>query len=148
MELSEIIKLIHVVSESNLDVFHYSTQDSNLILEKKDHFISKPYVTQETAPTCELVGTLNDEMIHFHENEEVLIKSPIVGTFYASKSEDGHPFIQIGDCIKKGQVIGIIEAMKLMNEIQSDCDGIVTEIYVENQQIVEYNQKLISVRPF
>lgn len=148
MELAEIIKLIHVISESTIDVFHYSTQDSNLILEKKEHSISNPYVAQDTAPTCELVGALNEEIFNFHEKEEFIIKSPIVGTFYASKSEDGIPFIQIGDCIKKGQVIGIVEAMKLMNEIQADCDGIVTDIYVQNQQIVEYNQKLVCVRPF
>lgn len=72
-----------------------------------------------------------------------IIKSPIVGTFYASSSPDQPPFVQVGDTVKKGDVIMIIESMKLMNEVQSDMDGTVQEILVKNGEAVEYDQPLM-----
>ena len=72
-----------------------------------------------------------------------IIKSPIVGTFYASPSPDQPPFVQVGDTVKKGDVIMIIESMKLMNEVQSDMDGTVQEILVKNGEAVEYDQPLM-----
>ena len=70
----------------------------------------------------------------------------MVGTFYAAPSEDAEPFVKAGDIVKKGQTIGIIEAMKLMNEINADCSGVVEAIMVENEQMVEYGQPLIRIR--
>lgn len=72
-----------------------------------------------------------------------IIKSPIVGTFYVSPSPDQPPFVQVGDTVKKGDVIMIIESMKLMNEVQSDMDGTVQEILVKNGEAVEYDQPLM-----
>ena len=72
-----------------------------------------------------------------------IIKSPIVGTFYASPSPDQPPFVQVGDTVKKGDVVMIIESMKLMNEVQSDMDGTVQEILVKNGEAVEYDQPLM-----
>lgn len=72
-----------------------------------------------------------------------IIKSPIVGTFCASPSPDQPPFVQVGDTVKKGDVIMIIESMKLMNEVQSDMDGTVQEILVKNGEAVEYDQPLM-----
>ena len=80
-------------------------------------------------------------------SDKYIIKSPIVGTFYTSSSEDGAPFIEVGDEVKKGQVIAIVEAMKIMNEIESTVDGLVEEILVENQEIVEYGQPLVLIKP-
>ena len=74
------------------------------------------------------------------------IKAPLVGTFYAAPSPDQPPFVQVGDTVKKGQVIGIVEAMKLMNEIESEYDGIVEEILVKNEETVEYGQPLFRIR--
>ena len=68
------------------------------------------------------------------EPEGQIVKSPLVGTFYAAPSEDAEPFVSVGDSVKKGQTLAIVEAMKLMNEIESDFDGKVAEIYVENGQ--------------
>ena len=68
-----------------------------------------------------------------------------MGTFYAAPEEDEEPFIQVGDFVKKGQSVAIIEAMKLMNEIESDFDGTVTEILVKNGQAVEYGQPLFRI---
>ena len=72
-----------------------------------------------------------------------IIKSPIVGTFYASPSPDQPPFVQVGDTVTQGDVIMIIESMKLMNEVQSDMDGTVQEILVKNGEAVEYDQPLM-----
>ena len=75
-----------------------------------------------------------------------LVTSPLVGTFYAAPSQDLPPYVQVGDKVKKGQVLAIVEAMKLMNEIESDFDGEIVEIYVENGQPVEYGQKLFRIK--
>lgn len=75
-----------------------------------------------------------------------VVKSPIVGTFYAAPSPDKAPFVKIGDTVKKGDVIMIIESMKLMNEIQSDFDGVVSEILVDNGQSVEFDQPIMIIK--
>ena len=80
------------------------------------------------------------------EAEGNLVKSPLVGTFYAAPAEDAEPFVKVGDHVKKGQILAIVEAMKLMNEIESDFDGEVAEIYVENAQAVEYGQPLFRIK--
>ncbi|MDR1753737.1 MAG: acetyl-CoA carboxylase biotin carboxyl carrier protein [Eubacterium sp.] len=75
-----------------------------------------------------------------------LVKSPIVGTFYEAPSPDSKPFVKIGDIVKKGQVICIIESMKLMNEVLSEFDGTVGEIFAKNGEAVEFDQKLMLIR--
>jgi acetyl-CoA carboxylase biotin carboxyl carrier protein len=75
-----------------------------------------------------------------------IITSPIVGTFYRSPSPDASPFVEVGSRVKKGQVLCIIEAMKLMNEIESDVDGEILEIYPQNAQPVEFGEPLFAVR--
>ena len=74
-----------------------------------------------------------------------VVASPLVGTFYNAASPDSDAFVSVGDTVKKGQVLGIIEAMKLMNEIASDVDGKVVEICVGNGQVVEYDQPLFRI---
>jgi acetyl-CoA carboxylase biotin carboxyl carrier protein len=76
-----------------------------------------------------------------------IIKSPIVGTFYASPSPDAPPFVKVGDSIQSGQVVCIVEAMKLMNEIEADMGGEVVGVLAENGQPVEYGQSLFALRP-
>lgn len=73
------------------------------------------------------------------------MKSPLVGTFYAAPSEDAQPFVKVGDRVKKGQVLAIVEAMKLMNEIESELEGEIAEIYVANGEAVEYGQSLFRI---
>ena len=80
------------------------------------------------------------------EPEGEYITSPMVGTFYAASGEDAEPYIRVGDVVKKGQVIGIVEAMKLMNEIESPYDGIVEKILVENKAMVGFGDELVLVR--
>ncbi len=77
---------------------------------------------------------------------EEIVKAPLVGTFYSAPSEDAAPFVSVGDTVKKGQVLGIIEAMKLMNEIESEYDGVVEAVLISNEQVVEYGQPLFRIR--
>jgi len=77
----------------------------------------------------------------------ITVTSPIVGTFFRSSSPDALPYVQVGDVVKKGQVLCIIEAMKLMNEIESEVDGKVVEILLENAQPVEYGEPLFRIEP-
>jgi acetyl-CoA carboxylase biotin carboxyl carrier protein len=79
--------------------------------------------------------------------EAHLVKSPIVGTFYAASRPDAPPFVRLGDYVEVGQVLCIIEAMKLMNEIEADAAGEIVRIYVENGQPVEYGELLFAIRP-
>lgn len=81
------------------------------------------------------------------EREKYTIKSPTVGTFYNASSPESAPFIQVGDVIKKGQVIGIVEAMKVMNEIDSPIDATVEEIPVKDEEMVEFGQALVVLSP-
>ena len=75
-----------------------------------------------------------------------VVKSPLVGTFYAAPAEDAEPFVKVGDSVKEGQVLAIVEAMKLMNEIESDFTGTVAEILVENGEAVEFGQPLFVIK--
>jgi acetyl-CoA carboxylase biotin carboxyl carrier protein len=76
-----------------------------------------------------------------------ILQSPIVGTYYRSPSPDAAPFVEVGSRVKKGQVLCIIEAMKLMNEIESDADGVIAEIYPQNAQPVEFGEPLFAIVP-
>jgi len=76
-----------------------------------------------------------------------IVKSPIVGTFYRAAEPDAPPFAEAGQTVRKGQVLCIIEAMKLMNEINSECDGEIVKVYVENGQAVQYGERLFAIRP-
>ena len=79
-------------------------------------------------------------------DSDKIVASPLVGTFYNSSSPDAEPFVKVGDAVKKGQTLGIIEAMKLMNEIESEFDGIVEAVLVGNENVVEYGQPLFRIR--
>ena len=76
-----------------------------------------------------------------------VVKSPIVGTFYRAPEPGAKPFAEVGDAVRKGQVLCIIEAMKLMNEINAECDGEVVKCYVENGQAVQYGERLFAIKP-
>jgi acetyl-CoA carboxylase biotin carboxyl carrier protein len=81
------------------------------------------------------------------EEQGVLVRSPIVGTFYRSASPDGPNYVEVGDVVKKGQILCIVEAMKLMNEIESETDGRILEVLIENARPVEYGQPLFRIDP-
>lgn len=106
-----------------------------------------PVMGLENIRTVENVAAVNtaNTQADNSEPEGMIVKSPLVGTFYAAPAEDADPFVSVGDQVKKGQTLAIVEAMKLMNEIESDFDGKVAEIYVENGQAVEYGQPLFRI---
>ena len=79
-------------------------------------------------------------------DSDKVVNSPLVGTFYNAATPESEPFVKVGDTVKKGQVMGIIEAMKLMNEIECEFDGVVEAVLVNNEDIVEYGQPLFRIR--
>ena len=81
-----------------------------------------------------------------NDSSVTLVKSPLVGTFYVSPSPDEEPFVKVGDTVKKGQVVAIVEAMKLMNEIESEVDGVIAEVLVKNGEMVDYGKPLFRVK--
>ena len=104
--------------------------------------VSSPAVPTLSAPASSTVGLENAEA----EIELAVVKSPIVGTFYRSPEPGAPSFVEVGTSVKKGQVLCIIEAMKLMNEIDSEYDGEIVNVYVESGQPVQYGERLFAIR--
>ena len=154
MEFEQLLKLVEIVAASGLNEFDYETGDFKLHLGRKAPKMVK--VSGNDTEVIVPIQPLNEREITAEENVSISteqkikngtdISSPIVGVFYAASSPEAEPFVKVGERVEKGQVIGIVEAMKLMNEIQSDVSGIVTEIYVENGDGVEYGQPLICIQ--
>ena len=148
MEFEKMIELIKTVSDSNLTQFQI--EEDGFKLSMKTDKQSKVVVQQQESIPKEIQSVAMDE-IKPAEQKEIkkaegnVVKSPLVGTFYSASSPDSAPFVKVGDTVKKGQVLGIVEAMKLMNEIESEFDGVVKEIQIENEQVVEYGQPLFVI---
>lgn len=151
MELENVIKLINAVSESSLTSFSMEDGDTKLSLgvDRSDRTVVK-----DTASAADIVNSdngsesgLNKSDIKTSDDDVLTVNSPLVGVFYSSASPEADAYVAIGDRVKKGQVIGIVEAMKLMNEIESDYDGVVTDILVDNEQMVEYGQPMFVIKP-
>ena len=140
MQIEEIIKLIETVSKSDVDTLNYATDAEKIVIKKNK--------TKLVAGEVQAVPVAQSVSFEASNTEEELaakghtITSPLVGTFYSSPSPDAPSFVNVGDRVKKGQVIGIIEAMKLMNELESDFDGVVKEILVKDETVVEFGQPL------
>ncbi len=98
------------------------------------------------APAAPVQAAADAGEASAEEENDVFITSPIVGVFYSASGPEEEPFVKVGDTVKKGQIVGIVEAMKLMNEIESDVDGVIEEVLVENAQNVEYGQSLFRVK--
>ena len=148
MEFEKMIELIKTVSDSNLTQFQI--EEDGFKLSMKTDKQSKVVVQKQESIPKEIQSVAMDE-IKPAEQKEIkkaegnVVKSPLVGTFYSASSPDSAPFVKVGDTVKKGQVLGIVEAMKLMNEIESEFDGVVKEIQIENEQGVEYGQPLFVI---
>ena len=148
MEFEKMIELIKTVSDSNLTQFQI--EEDGFKLSMKTDKQSKVVVQKQESIPKEIQSVAMDE-IKPAEQKEIkkaegnVVKYPLVGTFYSASSPDSAPFVKVGDTVKKGQVLGIVEAMKLMNEIESEFDGVVKEIQIENEQVVEYGQPLFVI---
>lgn len=151
MELENVIKLINAVSESSLTSFSMEDGDTKLSLgvDRSDRAVVKDTVSTDDIVNSDSVNEsgLNKSDIKTSDDSVLTVNSPLVGVFYSSASPEADAYVAIGDRVKKGQVIGIVEAMKLMNEIESDYDGVVTDILVDNEQMVEYGQPMFVIKP-
>lgn len=142
MEKEELIQLIQTVSSSNLTEFQYEENGMKIGMKKECQVIYG--VEKEVSVPQINVQDMQKEEENLQEGK--VITSLLVGTFYAAPSEDAEPFVRVGDTVTKGQTLAIVEAMKLMNEIESEFDGVIAEIFVENGQAVEYGQPLFRLK--
>ena len=154
MEFENLLTLIKTVSDSELTELIFEENGTSIYLKKKKETV----VVAGNSSDVPVIGLENmqatgrasfeitgKEQSAKGDPEGMIVKSPLVGTFYAAPAEDAAPFVAVGDQVKKGQTLAIVEAMKLMNEIESDFDGKIAEIYVENGQAVEYGQPLFRI---
>ena len=149
MEFENLVKLIQAVSDSELTQFSFEEKGVSLTMkkEKKERIIAVENTAAPQVPIVEVNG--NPVNLESTSRETSLdgnvVKSPLVGTFYVSPSPEEEPFVKVGDTVSKGQVLGIVEAMKLMNEIESDFDGVVKQILVSNEDVIEFGQPLFVI---
>jgi acetyl-CoA carboxylase biotin carboxyl carrier protein len=164
-EIQHIEQLLALMSEHNLEEFEYTQGDLRIRLKKPS---AAPVIATRAMPAPEIIvaGGHNPApapsavaapsappaaSAPAHEARQTedlhLVKSPIVGTYYESPSPGAEPFVKVGGYIETGKTLCIVEAMKLMNEIESDISGEVLRIFVENGQPVEYGQPLFGIRP-
>ena len=169
MNIDEILTLVQAVSDSKLTSFKLDQGDMHISLKKEKEeakiiTVSAPGAVaavpaSTAAPVLTAASTsVNTEIPaaapeaapeaaeHHDIASDKVITSPLVGTFYSSSSPDAESFVKEGDTVKKGQVLGIIEAMKLMNEIESEYDGVIEAILVNNEEVVEYGQPLFRIK--
>lgn len=155
-EIQQIEQLLHFMAEHNLEEFEYSRGDLRIRLRKPSPgvMLSAPRVLG--APEIIVPGSIEaphppsggSPAPEARSTEDLhLVKSPIVGTFYESPSPGTEAFVKVGTYVETGKVLCIVEAMKLMNEIESDVSGEVIRVFVENGQPVEYGQPLFGIRP-
>ncbi|MCI9005227.1 MAG: acetyl-CoA carboxylase biotin carboxyl carrier protein [Lachnospiraceae bacterium] len=150
MEFENLVKLIQAVSDSELTQFAYRENGVNISM-KKDKKQKLVTVNGSNAggmldmAAFELEGEKSLAGQKGSQAEGNVVKSPLVGTFYSAQSPDAEPFVKVGDTVSKGQVLGIVEAMKLMNEIESDYAGTVKQVLVSNEEVVEFGQPLFVI---
>lgn len=144
MDIDDLKEIISLIMETDISELQIEKDGIKVKIRRNTlmppiEMPQKPPVASESAREAET------------EKEDaqrlVTVTSPIVGTFYRSPSPDAHPFVDVGSMVRKGQVICIIEAMKLMNEIESEADGIVVRALVENGHPVEYGEPLFLIDP-
>lgn len=173
MDIQEIKQLLNALENSDVNRLQVKDQAFELVLEKRPNgptgfsaqpspgLTPSPSFSPSPIPASQPVGQSQAQGQVQGQGEVSLgpvveekakeafyqISSPIVGTFYSAPSPDQPDYVAVGDKVKKGQVVCIIEAMKLMNEIKSDIDGTVEAVHVTDEDGVEYGQALMSIRP-
>jgi acetyl-CoA carboxylase biotin carboxyl carrier protein len=167
VDLGQLERLLSFMSEHGLEEFEYAHGDLRIRLKKAipqpsaapvlalpmaqatpPHVVMAPQPSSAPATASHAVSAPAPLVPPAAvPADEHIIKSPIVGTFYAGPSPDAGPFVKAGDSVQAGQTVCIIEAMKLMNEIEADISGEVVRVLVENGQPVEYGEPLFALRP-
>jgi acetyl-CoA carboxylase biotin carboxyl carrier protein len=157
VDLGEVARILDFMKEQGLEELEYQRGDLRVRLRRQGAPVATYAVPAAAVPaprpsapaapvSAAATAPAPAEPAAPAENLHV-VKSPIVGTFYSSPSPDTPPFVKLGDAVKPGQVLCIVEAMKLMNEIEADQDGEVARLFVESGQPVEYGQPLFALRP-
>ena len=157
MDLNEIKKILDLMRDNDLTEFELEQDGVKVRLRKGSApqwtaHVPAPvvagYAPPPAAPAVQSSEVAAVPLTVASEDVDLaIIKSPIVGTFYRSPDPDAKAFAEVGQTVKTGQVLCIIEAMKLMNEINAECDGEVVKVYVENGQAVQYGERLFAIRP-
>ena len=157
MDFDEITKILDMMREHELSEFELERENFKIRLRKHGggHWVAAsppPMPATPPAPGMPAGGTppSTGSPVFAAADEEVelaVVKSPIVGTFYRASEPGAKPYAEVGDTVKKGQVLCIIEAMKLMNEINAEIDGEVVKVYVENGHAVQYGERLFAIKP-
>lgn len=141
MNLKELKELIDIIKGTDISEIEMEKAGTRVRIKKgvdMPQIISRPDTLVSTTASPATVQS---------DDKRVIITSMIVGTFYRSSSPDAQPYVTVGDTVKKGQVLCLVEAMKLMNEIESDVDGKVVEVLVQDAQPVQYGQPLFVIEP-
>lgn len=154
-EIEHIEHLLNFMTEHNLEEFEYSRGDLKIRLKKPSanpvamtRQFAAPEIIIPSTPQPPTSAPTPAAPSESRSTEDLhLVKSPIVGTYYGSPSPGAEAFVKVGGYVETGQTLCIVEAMKLMNEIESDISGEVLRIFVENGQPVEYGQPLFGIRP-
>ena len=159
MKFEELLQLVEAVSRSELTELRYEKDDEKVCLRKREKEVkihkgcsglssAADISAQDNMSDSDTVGAVRDsrESSAGTQEEGSVVKSPLVGTFYAAPAEDASPYVKVGDTVKEGQVLAIVEAMKLMNEIESEFSGEIVQILVSNGEAVEYGQPLFVIR--
>ncbi|NLY73894.1 MAG: acetyl-CoA carboxylase biotin carboxyl carrier protein [Firmicutes bacterium] len=155
MNVKEIKDLVKILDGTDITEFTYESEGSKIAIKKG---ASVPHIPHQaplmqyppvnmtalpaSAPPAPQANQANEDINEGLGPNQVLIIAPMVGTFYRAPSPESEPYVQVGEIIEAGQVVCIIEAMKLMNEIESEWDGKIVQVLVENAQPVEYGQPL------
>jgi acetyl-CoA carboxylase biotin carboxyl carrier protein len=158
MTLDEIKQLIEFIRRQELSEFEWEQDGARISIKigPGHHVVAVPQATPvlpvfAAAPQAPLAAPAPQAPaappVPEEGSELAIVKSPIVGTFYRSAEPGAKAFVSVGETVRKGQVLCIIEAMKLMNEIDSEYDGEVVSVYVENGQPVQYGERLFAIRP-
>lgn len=149
MEYDKIKQLMEDMGNSKLTSIDIDFPDGTKIsMKKEEKQVVKVVETQEIAESKRVNTTTNVEENNIEATEENfnIVKSPMVGTFYLKPSPDSEPYVQVGQKVKRGDTLCIIEAMKLMNEIESEFDGEIAEVLLKDGEMVEYGKPLFKIK--
>jgi acetyl-CoA carboxylase biotin carboxyl carrier protein len=154
VDVKDLKEILRTLDERQIAEFELETEGMKLRVRKASAaapatvaVASAPAVAPAASPAAAPAPAAAAPAAVAEEAGLTVVKSPIVGTFYRSPNPDSPPFVNVGDRVRLGQVLCIIEAMKLMNEIESDAAGEVVKVHVENGQPVQYGDPLFSIRP-
>lgn len=147
--VEEIKELLEAFNSSKATVLDIQVDENQFLSIRqksaKQEIVAPATVEVQTSIPASVVQTVGEEK-NEKSQDGTPIESPMVGVFYSAPSPDSEPYVSVGSSVKKGDVVCIIEAMKLMNEVTAEKSGIITEICVENGQVVEYGQPLFLIK--